>query len=229
MSYIKDGIKQHNLESKLNVIFLSDHGMITINQKDMIDLRTFTNTSTYQIYGSSPVLQVVPNPENMDSVLQSLRAGEKSIGHFHAYTNTELPKRWHYRNDQRVGPITIVADLGYVFNDFYQLIDYFKSKNVTKINEDYGMHGYDNEEQQMNAIFMAKGPAFKARFKGTPCDSVDLYYLFCKILKLKVPPNLDGNGKNIEQFLASGSAIDNKIRSGKMLNDKVNRRKQRKS
>lgn len=49
----------------------------------------------------------------------------------------------------------------------------------------YGIHGYDNEEPSMHAIFMAKGPLFA---KGKTLKSVmmvDLYNLFCYILNIK--------------------------------------------
>lgn len=217
---ILDGVKANNLESRLNVIFMSDHGMETIKLRDMIDLSKYTDSSSYKMVGSSPVVQIVPNPGKFDSVLKSLRDTAKAVGHFKAYTNEELPERWHYRNDQRVGPITIVADRGYIFNDFYDHVEWFKSQNVTKINDEYGLHGYDNDEESMRAVFMGKGPAFKSRFQGKPVDNIDLYYLFCKVLKLNPPKSLDGNAKNIEQFLVSGSGTANKIRTGKKLVDK---------
>lgn len=50
----------------------------------------------------------------------------------------------------------------------------------------YGVHGYDNNDPTMKPIFMAKGPSFKT---GVVIDdefvNIDLYYLFCKLLRLK--------------------------------------------
>lgn len=219
--YILDGVKKNNLENRLNVIFMSDHGMETVKLSvHMLDLSKCTDNSTYVMYGSSPVVQIVPNSGQFDSVLKSLREAEKKLGHFKTYTNEELPKRWHYRVDQRVGPITIVAERGYVFNDFYSHVDWFKQQNVTKTDDEYGVHGYDNAEESMRAVFMGKGPAFKSRFEGNPVDNIDLYYLFCKVLKLKAPRKLDGNEKSIEQFLVDTTASGNKIRSGKQLGRK---------
>lgn len=188
--------------------------MQTVHLSNMIDLTQTTDPRTYNMYGSSPVVQIVPHPAGQfDNVLNSLRETAKSNGHFNVYTNEELPERWHYRNEDRVGPITIVADLGYVFNDFKAHVDYYQSINITKVNDEYGVHGYDNAEAIMRAVFMAKGPAFKARFHGKPVDNIDLYHLFCKVLKLRAPAGLDGNAKNVEQFLAETSS--NKIRTGK--------------
>lgn len=225
---IMDTAEKSNLASRLNVIFLSDHGMLSVKLSDMIDLNKYTDNSTYTMYGSSPVIQIVPKSGHFDNVLNSLREAAKKVGHFKVYTNEELPERWHYRNDLRVGPITIVADLGYIFNDFIpHVVNYFKQQNLVKTDDVYGVHGYDNEEESMRAIFMAKGPAFKSRFQGKAFDNVDLYYLFCKVLNLKAPKRLDGNEKNIDQFLVEPSAGGNKIRTGKQLLD--DRRKHRKN
>lgn len=54
------------------------------------------------------------------------------------------------------------------------------------------MHGYDNEEKSMNAIFMAKGPLFAKSKKLKSVNMIDLYNLFCMVLNIKCEPN-DGS------------------------------------
>lgn len=57
------------------------------------------------------------------------------------------------------------------------------------------MHGYDNEEPSMRALFMASGPAFKKNYTALPFDNIDLYPLISKILNLKQTNNgLKPNG-----------------------------------
>lgn len=41
----------------------------------------------------------------------------------------------------------------------------------------------------MHAVFMAKGPLFKAGQTIKPFDSIELYNLFCHILKIKCNTN----------------------------------------
>lgn len=53
----------------------------------------------------------------------------------------------------------------------------------------YGVHGYDNAEELMHAIFMAKGPLFAVGQHLEPFNTVDLYNLFCRILEIKCKPN----------------------------------------
>lgn len=56
----------------------------------------------------------------------------------------------------------------------------------------YGVHGYDNEELSMHAMFMAKGPLFAKRKQLQNVNMVDLYNLFCLVLDIKGSTN-DGS------------------------------------
>lgn len=51
------------------------------------------------------------------------------------------------------------------------------------------MHGYDNDDPSMHAIFMAKGPLFQKGKTLKPVNMIDLYNLFCSILNINCPPN----------------------------------------
>lgn len=59
--YIQQQLIEHNLDKRVNVIHLSDHGMDSVSPPNFIDLREFLTNGTYKMYGTSPVLQVVPN------------------------------------------------------------------------------------------------------------------------------------------------------------------------
>lgn len=56
----------------------------------------------------------------------------------------------------------------------------FSVESTTK----YGVHGYDNAEELMHAIFMAKGPLISRGQQVEPFHTVDLFNLFCRILKI---------------------------------------------
>lgn len=56
----------------------------------------------------------------------------------------------------------------------------------------YGVHGYDNAEPSMHALFMAKGPLFAKGAKLKSVNMIDLYNLFCHILNIECGPT-DGS------------------------------------
>lgn len=58
--YIQRKLVENQLENSVNVVHLSDHGMVAVDKSNIIDLRQYLNNGTYQMYGSSPVFQVVP-------------------------------------------------------------------------------------------------------------------------------------------------------------------------
>jgi len=90
------------------------------------------------------------------------------------------------------------------------LIDRVSAKENFKV----GVHGYDNEEPQMQAIFMASGPAFKENYTAQPFDNVDLYSLICRIEGLNEPDRRpDGSIKGVEQLLSNKSGGTTAIKS----------------
>lgn len=76
----------------------------------------------------------------------------------------------------------------------------------------YGVHGYDNMEELMHAIFMAKGPIFNTGKQIKPVNMIDLYNLFCFILDLNCNKNNGSDQLNIwnELFLEKPVPIAHK-------------------
>lgn len=58
--YIQQQLIAKQLDKRVNVIHLSDHGMNSVSPPNFIDLRKFMADGTYTTYGSTPVLQIVP-------------------------------------------------------------------------------------------------------------------------------------------------------------------------
>lgn len=60
--------------------------------------------------------------------LGKLKKAAAQNGHFNAYSNDELPERWHVRNAERMGPITVVAEEKYAFQDMYDNAMYYEKE-----------------------------------------------------------------------------------------------------
>lgn len=93
----------------------------------------------------------------------------------------------------------------------------------------YGVHGYDNEEKSMHAIFMAIGPLFATYQKLPSFNTVDLYNLFCIILQINCDLNQGANRTDVWKLLLTNndllnitvnkSVMDNSKQSGKIHAD----------
>lgn len=116
--YFHQKIQKHDLENRVNVVHLSDHGMDSLELRNVINLTSIIGDKA-KFYGTTPVLQIVPNDlAETDLIYKQLFDEAAKNGNFKVYTVLTLPKRWHFNNKFRVGPITAVADLGFGFQGF---------------------------------------------------------------------------------------------------------------
>lgn len=89
----------------------------------------------------------------------------------------------------------------------YHVLDFFIESIINvSAKEKFraGMHGHDNEDPSMRALFIASGPIFKKNFTAQPFENVDLYPLINQILDLKEPKNgmkPNGTMTSVKQLL----------------------------
>lgn len=124
--YISQQLTLHQLIDRVNVIYLSDHGMDTIRSPNFINLTALMSADTFDIYSNTPVMQIVPRPGRTEQVLAEITAAAKRNGHFRVYTADTLPERWNVGNAHRTGPLTVVADVNYAFQDMWKQLEYYK-------------------------------------------------------------------------------------------------------
>lgn len=206
--YMHERLRLTNLAESVNVIHLSDHGMANVASPNYIDLTQWLTNGTYAIYQSSPVLQIVPiGTDSTVDIVQRLQTAAADNGHFHVYTSESVPERWHLQNKQRFGPIMVVADLNYGFEDRNAKAEKFLNIYGIPIDvsTEYGLHGYDNSEPLMRAMFFANGPMIRRNNAIGPLQNIDLYNLFCRILSLE-PDQNNGTMDNVEFILVVGGS-----------------------
>ncbi|KAL5243488.1 hypothetical protein ACI65C_010898 [Semiaphis heraclei] len=201
LKYILDQIKHEQLENKINLIILSDHGMDTVTYDRMIHLDNYVSNTTYKSVISGPNAFIHPNPNKFDEVYKNLSKVVNTSRTFNVFKQDELPDRWHMKNNTRLKNIIyLLAKPEYAFwNKYFELILSGTTKEKFKV----GAHGYDNEEPLMRAIFMASGPAFKKNYSAVQFNNVDIYPLISRIAGLTEPSRpIDGTIKGVEQLLS---------------------------
>ena len=197
IGYLLNKLKENNLLSKLNVIVTSDHGMAEMKQtiiiNKYIDMKLIDSKKT--LYG------IVANiyPAN-DTVKQKLYDSLKSIENLSVYFKEDVPERLHYTRNERIGPIVVIADEGFVLS--------------TQNQPQRGNHAFDNEIKSMRTIFLARGPDFKTNVKIDPINNVDVYPLLCDLVKVKCHAHngtIDNFAKALKEKPSNGQAKQFKI------------------
>lgn len=108
------------LADRVNIIILSDHGMRSVKLSDVIDLRKYLRPGIWRSVGTTPQIQIVPEPTYFHEVYTTLRAAALHLP-FNVYKNNNVPRRWKLDNPRRMGPILAVADPPYAFEDLIGL------------------------------------------------------------------------------------------------------------
>lgn len=66
-------------QSRVNVVFLSDHGMDWTWQPNFINLNKIIPKESYKYYGHSPVMQIVPTGKRTATDLTRINYGMAMI------------------------------------------------------------------------------------------------------------------------------------------------------
>lgn len=120
VGYIRHSAEQHGLSDRLNIIITADHGMSTVYRKDQVEeiiLRkipgfSFKDLSFHLVdYGPSGML--LPKPGKLETVYKALKGAHP---HLHVYKKEEVPERLHFSKNDRILPIVLWADPGYLIN-----------------------------------------------------------------------------------------------------------------
>lgn len=179
-----------SLKLPVNYIFLSDHGMMTVDTTNTLSLPSAIDTTKFKVPDSDVLLHLYA--WNASDVQPTYTALKKQAVGFDVYLAGNTPPRWHYSTSDdrynRIGDILLVPKPPRAFNIHH--------RKTTP-----GKHGYDNALPQMWATFYAWGPAFKQHLQIDAFENVNVYPLIAKILGLNITEKIDGSIKVLEPVL----------------------------
>ena len=169
------------LKLPINYVFVSDHGMVTVDNKNTMGLPAEIDTAAFRVPSGDALLQVhAKDPSRITSTYEALKKNQN----FDTYLMSETPEHWHFRptDDRynRLGAILLVPKLPRVFN-------------LSRYPTNQGKHGFDTRLPEMQASFQAWGPALKIGKRIPPFENVDIYPLVAQMLGLVYDPlEIDG-------------------------------------
>ena len=154
-------LEKRNLTDIVNVVVVSDHGMAStsidrlIQLDDLVDLSLIEHIDGWPLHGLRPKDQ-----KDLRQLYDQLTAASAKNPNFHVYLRDEnMPERYHFTNNKRIAPLWIVPKTGWAILE-KRKFNIQEAKNIGRIYQPRGLHGYDHEHPLMRAIFIARGPAF---------------------------------------------------------------------
>lgn len=201
---ILKGVEDRNATDIINVVIVSDHGMSPTSNDRLVYLDEIVNVTKIEHIDGWPLFGLRPFPEfTVEELYEELKSTFIEDNGYKFYLREDLPKDWHFGGDpttvnhdfyERVAPIWVIPDIGFSITTH---------DDMDRKNGEYrpkGVHGYDNKEVLMRAIFLGSGPYFKEKiskdgpYKVNPFENVEVYGILCDMLNLKPAEN---NGTNL--------------------------------
>ncbi len=172
----------------VNVIVVSDHGMLEIAQEKMINMSEYIDLDKNMVTINIPTMVYSENETDVDDAYNKLVKDERLT----VYKKDNLPEKYHYSIPSRTGDLVIIPKPPYVI-----------SSRSTIPAPGSSSHGWDPEETpEMGAIFYADGPNIKSGLEIEPFENIHVYPFIVDILGLEYDPqSIDGNAEVLEKVI----------------------------
>ncbi|GBQ99545.1 nucleotide diphosphatase [Acetobacter nitrogenifigens DSM 23921 = NBRC 105050] len=185
-----EGLKSRGI--KADIIVVSDHGMAAISDRRVIHVESLSPAKTFHMVVGGAYAGIDPTPGNEAVLAANLT---KKHAHVVCWAKADIPERLHYGHNARVPAFVCMPNDGWVI----------EAGKWKPHNPNGGDHGYDNQEPDMTATFLASGPAFQPGTHIATFDNVDVYPLVMTLLGLKPLPS-DGTIAPFTPVLKQGAS-----------------------
>ncbi|XP_069742833.1 ectonucleotide pyrophosphatase/phosphodiesterase family member 5 [Narcine bancroftii] len=186
LGYLIAKLQKAGLWGTINLIVTSDHGMAQCSRDRIIELDQYIDHRLYRWIDFTPVSAILPKKDKYNEVYNALVNAHPNMT---VYKKEDIADRFHYKHNDRIQPILLIADEGWTIN---------QNKTFGKFT--LGDHGYDNRIRSMHPLLIAHGPAFKKNFSKESINSVDIYSLLCHLLGID-PESNNGTFQNVQELL----------------------------
>nr|CDS33667.2 ectonucleotide pyrophosphatase:phosphodiesterase [Hymenolepis microstoma] len=197
LAYLIQRINESNdFVEKPNIIVTSDHGMTTVNISVVVPIYNYLKLDEYNsgVDGSPATLGIWPLPygPTVDELYTKVKKAETECGHCKVYKREEIPDEYHYKHNDRIAPIVVIAEEGW-------MIQTNESKPYT--GDLAGMHGYNNSKSDMHPFIIAAGPGIRKLGRVDTFYQVDVYALVLLLLKYYMPAVVDSDVMRVATYV----------------------------
>ena len=187
-----DGIESLPIRDRIYLLLTSDHGMVETSAPQTLLVSSLVDTSAVKVGFIGPLasLHVSGGREEAHAVRDRINAKLKNG---RAYLRDEVPERYAYRDNSRIGDVVIVMDEGWTV--------VVSPLSKLRILQSWGQHGWDPDLQSMRAMFAITGPGIRQGVTIPDVENVDIYPLMTELLGLSSPEAIDGRPGHIRQLV----------------------------
>jgi predicted AlkP superfamily pyrophosphatase or phosphodiesterase len=175
------GLRQRGQLDSTNLIVVSDHGMRASSPTRVVLLDSLVDVQHIELVSSLVNIGINAKAGYESEVARALIGRHP---HLQCWEKSKLPRKYHYGSNPRIPAIQCLAEPGWMAST--------RSDETQRKHPLLGEHGYDIDDPQMRALFVAHGPSFKQHLLVREFDNVHVYALLAKLLDLQPLPN-DGN------------------------------------
>ena len=176
LGYLLKSLTKLDIFNKINLIVLSDHGMVTVSDDRVINIDDFNINGI--IDGEGPIVSIKDTSQSKNLLNQLNIPNARIVS---SLNNDDL----HYHNP--LFDYILIAEEGWMIYDS-NIFKKYNGKLPVK-----GMHGYDSNQMNMHAIFYAYGPKIKENLKIETFELIHIYPLICNILNITQYDDIDGS------------------------------------
>lgn len=184
-------IKQE-FDGNVNVVIVSDHGMTKINKQHVIEWKNNVIEGVKVINGSTQLYLYSDNATKLEQSVRLFKSDQNKNGSadYQVYQYPNFPEHWHFNEANTALPDVIIDALpSYIFG-----------KGKKHISAE--THGYDPKSaRDLDAIFIAAGPAFEKNVIIAAFDNVNVLPIITRALGLKDVVDIDGDYQIAEEIV----------------------------
>ena len=131
IALLVEELRRNKLYEEVNIVLTGAHGFAEITADKVFDITQYLpDKSEHVLVGHSPVLNIF-HSENQDlNIYASLSKGPRDL--YDLYIHKDIPEDYHYKHNDRVGAMTLVAKEGFAFFDVWSDFKDLNSEHARK-------------------------------------------------------------------------------------------------
>ncbi|HMM66138.1 MAG TPA: ectonucleotide pyrophosphatase/phosphodiesterase [Dokdonella sp.] len=176
-----DGLIERGFGHAVNLVIVSDHGMVATSPDRVVYLDEILPERFARVVSYGVLTGIVPRRGHGRDTEGILLAPHE---HMQCWRKSQLPRRFHYGTNRRVPPLLCLAAHGWTISS--------RAAIAAKEHFSRGEHGYDIDDPDMRALFIAHGPSLGRGVVLPPFENVDVYPLLAHLLGI-APEAGDGD------------------------------------